>query len=43
MTRGVITVLMAFARSLPVFYSFRFTLGVAEAGFYPGVIFYLTQ
>jgi len=43
MTWGVVTVLMAFARSLPVFYSFRFALGVAEAGFYPGVIYYLTQ
>jgi len=42
MTWGVVTVLMAFARSLPVFYSFRFALGVAEAGFYPGVIYYLT-
>ncbi|MEC5409743.1 MFS transporter [Paraburkholderia sp. MPAMCS5] len=43
MTWGVVTVLMAFARTLPVFYSFRFALGVAEAGFYPGVIYYLTQ
>ncbi len=43
MTWGIVTVLMAFARSLPVFYSFRFALGVAEAGFYPGVIYYLTQ
>jgi len=43
MTWGVVTVLMAFTRSLPVFYSFRFALGVAEAGFYPGVIYYLTQ
>ncbi|CAH2800311.1 MAG: Uncharacterized MFS-type transporter [uncultured Paraburkholderia sp.] len=43
MTWGVVTVLMAFARSLPVFYLFRFALGVAEAGFYPGVIYYLTQ
>lgn len=42
-TWGVITVLMAFTKSLPVFYSFRFALGVAEAGFYPGVIYYLTQ
>src|SRR5579864_804686 len=42
-TWGIVTVLMAFTRSLPVFYSFRFALGVAEAGFYPGVIYYLTQ
>ncbi|ASW01945.1 MFS transporter [Paraburkholderia aromaticivorans] len=43
MTWGIVTVLMAFTKSLPVFYSFRFALGVAEAGFYPGVIYYLTQ
>jgi MFS family permease len=42
-TWGVITVLMAFTHTLPVFYTFRFALGVAEAGFYPGVIYYLTQ
>jgi MFS family permease len=33
---------MAFTHSMPLFYVFRFALGVAEAGFYPGVIFYLT-
>jgi MFS family permease len=42
MTWGVITVAMAFTRSMELFYLFRFALGVAEAGFYPGVIFYLT-
>jgi MFS family permease len=42
-TWGVITVLLAFTKSLPVFYSYRFALGVAEAGFYPGVIYFLTQ
>lgn len=41
-TWGVITVAMAFTHSTTLFYVFRFALGVAEAGFYPGVIFYLT-
>ena len=41
-TWGAITVAMAFTHSMGVFYVFRFALGVAEAGFYPGVIFYLT-
>ncbi|MEX3933736.1 MFS transporter [Paraburkholderia phymatum] len=41
-TWGAITVAMAFTRSMELFYVFRFALGVAEAGFYPGVIFYLT-
>lgn len=42
LTWGAITVLMAFTHSMALFYVFRFALGVAEAGFYPGVIFYLT-
>ncbi|AJY32012.1 major Facilitator Superfamily protein [Burkholderia thailandensis 34] len=42
MTWGVITVLLGFTHSTSVFYVFRFLLGVAEAGFYPGVIYYLT-
>lgn len=42
MTWGVITVLLGFTHSTGVFYVFRFLLGVAEAGFYPGVIYYLT-
>jgi sugar phosphate permease len=29
-------------RSVPAFYGLRFVLGLAEAGFYPGVILYLT-
>ena len=41
-TWGAITVAMAFTHSTGLFYVFRFALGVAEAGFYPGVIFYLT-
>lgn len=42
LTWGVITVLMGFTTSMPIFSSLRFALGVAEAGFYPGVIYYLT-
>ncbi|SIT43807.1 Major facilitator superfamily protein [Paraburkholderia ribeironis] len=41
-TWGVVTVAMAFTHSMGLFYVLRFALGVAEAGFYPGVIFYLT-
>ncbi len=42
LTWGVITMLMGFTTSMPVFCGLRFALGVAEAGFYPGVIYYLT-
>ena len=33
---------MLFVKSVTVFYVLRFFLGAAEAGFFPGVIFYLT-
>jgi MFS family permease len=39
---GVISALFAFTKSVPMFYTLRFLLGVAEAGFYPGIILYLT-
>jgi len=39
---GVISALMMFVRSNWVFYGMRFLLGIAEAGFFPGIIFYLT-
>ncbi|MBO4223716.1 MFS transporter [Bradyrhizobium neotropicale] len=39
---GLISAAMIFARSDTVFYVLRFLLGVAEAGFYPGVLLYLT-
>ena len=39
---GAITVLMGFTTSMPAFCGLRFVLGIAEAGFYPGVIYYLT-
>jgi ACS family tartrate transporter-like MFS transporter len=40
---GVISLLMAFVSSPTEFFVLRFLLGVAEAGFLPGVIVYLTR
>jgi MFS family permease len=40
---GVLSSAMMFVRSPGSFYTLRFLLGVAEAGFGPGTIFYLTQ
>ena len=39
---GVISVANALTRGPASFYGLRFLLGVAEAGFFPGMIFYLT-
>jgi ACS family tartrate transporter-like MFS transporter len=39
---GVISAAMMFMGSAPIFYLMRFLLGVAEAGFFPGIILYLT-
>lgn len=39
---GVISACMIFVRGAWSFYAMRFLLGLAEAGFFPGVIFYLT-
>jgi ACS family tartrate transporter-like MFS transporter len=39
---GFVAVAMMFISSTTAFYFMRFLLGVAEAGFYPGVILYLT-
>jgi ACS family tartrate transporter-like MFS transporter len=39
---GFVAVAMMFIRSTTAFYFMRFLLGAAEAGFYPGVILYLT-
>ncbi len=39
---GVISCCMMFMKSPISFYSLRFMLGVAEAGFFPGIILYLT-
>jgi MFS family permease len=39
---GVISSAMMFVHSERMFYVMRFLLGIAEAGFFPGIIFYLT-
>jgi sugar phosphate permease len=39
---GIVSSLMMFAHTASTFYLFRFLLGVMEAGFFPGVIYYLT-
>ena len=39
---GIISALMAMVSGPWSFYSLRFLLGVAEAGFFPGIILYLT-
>jgi ACS family tartrate transporter-like MFS transporter len=43
LTWGLIAIGMLFVRTPTQFYIARFLLGVAEAGFFPGVIFYLMQ
>ena len=40
---GLVSSAMMFVRSAPGFYALRFLLGLAEAGFFPGIIFYLTR
>jgi MFS family permease len=39
---GILSAAMLFVRSQWAFYVMRFLLGLAEAGFFPGIIFYLT-
>lgn len=39
---GLLSMAMLFVRTPATFYTLRFLIGVAEAGFFPGVIFYLT-
>ncbi|WP_153101987.1 MFS transporter [Paraburkholderia hayleyella] len=41
-TWGILSALFVFVKTPAQFYTLRFLLGVAEAGFYPGVILYLT-
>ena len=40
---GIISSAMALVRTPAEFYALRFLLGVAEAGFFPGVIYYLSR
>ncbi|MGA8273263.1 MAG: MFS transporter [Candidatus Sulfotelmatobacter sp.] len=40
---GIITVFVAFIHTSRQFYTVRFLLGAAEAGFFPGVLVYLTH
>src|SRR5277367_317490 len=42
-TWGLLAIGMMFVKTAPQFYVMRFLLGVAEAGFFPGVVFYLMQ
>jgi MFS transporter, ACS family, tartrate transporter len=40
---GAISAAMMFVRTPPSFYFLRFLLGAAEAGFFPGMVYYLTH
>jgi len=40
---GALSMLMLFIRTPTSFYAFRFLLGMAESGFVPGAMYYLTQ
>ncbi|MDR3381511.1 MFS transporter [Cupriavidus basilensis] len=42
-TWGVITMAMALINSASTFYVLRFLLGAAEAGLYPGILYFLTK
>lgn len=42
LTWGLITIGLGFTQNTAMFYALRFLLGVAEAGFFPGVLFALT-
>jgi MFS family permease len=41
-TWGLIAAAMAFVQNAPMLYAFRILLGIAEAGFFPGIMLYLT-
>lgn len=43
LTWGLISAAMSLVTSEWSFYVLRFTLGIAEAGLFPGILFYLTQ
>jgi ACS family tartrate transporter-like MFS transporter len=40
---GIVAILMGFLQTRNQFYSLRFLLGAAEAGFFPGIIVYLSH
>src|SRR5207253_2215607 len=40
---GIVSAAMMLVRGATGFYAMRFLLGAAEAGFFPGIIFYLTR
>jgi ACS family tartrate transporter-like MFS transporter len=40
---GIVASCMIFAKTVPLFYAMRFLLGAAEAGFFPGVLYYLSK
>src|SRR5580658_2963341 len=42
LTWGLIAMLTGFVQNAPQLYAARFLLGVAEAGFYPGILYYLS-
>ncbi len=42
-TWGLLAMAMMFVRTPWQFYTMRFLLGIAEAGFFPGVLYYFTQ
>jgi MFS transporter, ACS family, tartrate transporter len=41
-TWGIVAMLTGFVHSVPQLYVARFLLGIAEAGFFPGIVLYLT-
>jgi MFS transporter, ACS family, tartrate transporter len=43
LTWGILAMAMLFVRTPWQFYGMRFLLGMAEAGFFPGVLYYLTR
>ena len=40
---GIVTVCMMFVSDATTFYALRFLLGAAEAGFFPGILYYMTR
>src|SRR5271154_192958 len=43
LTWGLLAMGMMFVKTPPQFYAMRFILGMTEAGFFPGIVFYLLQ